>query len=178
MEQFEATWERIKDEDDPRRCQYIKPTAGQCQNVCVEGSSYCPAHGGNKAFDAKKKESLRNYRLTKFHQKIQELGNSDFIYSLRDEVGLLRLMIQEKINHCDDEADLLLISGPLSDLLMKSDKLVNSCHRLETKLGNHLDRTRVVGLAQTIVQIIGKHVTDESLLEKISGEIAEALNPE
>lgn len=177
MAQFETTWERIKDEDDPRRCQGVH-RHGQCRNVVVEGSQYCPAHGGNRAFKSAQEKGLRNYRLTKFRQRIQELGNSDEIISLRDEIGILRLLIEEKINRCDDENDLLLMSGPLSDLLMKSEKLITSCNRLEAKLGNLLDRTKIVTMAQTFVQIISKYVTDENILETISNEIADTLKEE
>ncbi len=175
MSNFEAKWERIKDEDDPRRCQGVRPSQGQCTNVRVEGSEYCPAHGGNKAFQAAEKAGLRNYRLTKFKQRIQELGTSSHIISLRDEIGILRILIEEKINRCDDEVDLIMMSGPLSDLLMKSEKLVTSCNRLETKLGGLLDKTKVIQLAQTIVQIISKHLNDEQLLEAISEDILKAM---
>ena len=175
MAQFESTWERITDEDDPRRCQHIIPTKGQCWNVAVENSTNCPAHGGNKAFEANKKAELRNYRLNKFKVRIQELGNSDDIISLRDEIGILRMLLEEKINKCNDTNDLILMSGPLSDLIMKVEKIVTSCNRLEAKLGNHLDRTKVLQFAQTIVQIIGTHISDEKTLETISQEILTAL---
>jgi len=178
MSHFETIWERVKDEDDPRRCQYIKPTVGQCYNVVVEGSEYCPAHGGNRAFKKQQEKGLRNYRLTKFKQRIQELSNSDEIISLREEIGILRILIEEKINSCNDKTDLLLISGPLSDLVMKSEKLVTSCNRIEAKLGNLLDRTKIVTMAQTFVQIISNYVTDESILEAISNEITATLNEE
>lgn len=176
MKQFEAKWERVTDEDDPRRCQHIIPTAGQCMLIAVEGSPYCPAHGGNKAFEANKKKELRNYRLGKFHQRVQELGSSDAIIDLRDEIGILRMLIEEKINRCKDKGDLLLISGPLSDLMMKVEKIVTSCNRLESRLGNLLDRTKVLQFAQMIVQIISTHIQDETILETISEEIDEALS--
>ena len=175
MADFEAKWGKIKDEDDPRRCQYIRPTQGQCSNVQVEHSQYCPAHGGNKAFEAAKKVELRNYRLNKFHKRIQELGNSDVIMSLREEIALLRILIEEKVNRCDSELDLILMSGPLSDLVMKVEKVVSSCNRLESKLGDHLDRTKVLQYAQIIVQIIAKHVDSNEVVEAINEDIFTAL---
>lgn len=175
MEQFEAKWERVTDEDDPRRCQCIIPTRGQCYNVVVKHSQYCPAHGGNKAFQAAQNKQLRNYRLSKFNARIQELGNSDGIMSLRDEVAVLRVLIEEKINRCSDEQDLLMVSGPLSDLIMKVEKVVSSCNRLESKLSNHLDKTKVLQYAQMIVQIIANHVEDDKKIEAINEEIFQAL---
>ena len=54
MSDFKTTWERV-DEDSPDRCQCIMPNTGQCMLKAVKDSSYCPAHGGNKAFQAKEK---------------------------------------------------------------------------------------------------------------------------
>lgn len=172
---MEPTWERITDEDDPRRCQAVRPSHGQCTLVSLEGSTYCAAHGGNKAVEAKKKQELRNYRLTKFKQKVQELGNSDEIMSLREEIAILRVLFQEKWNRCDDEYELTMMSGPLSDLIMKVEKVVSSCNRLESKLGSHLDKTKVLQYAQMIVQIIAKHVQDDKLIEMINEEIFKSL---
>lgn len=175
MEQFTTKWERIKDEDDPRRCQGVKPSQGQCRNISVEGSKFCPGHGGNKAFEAEKAKNLKNYRLNKFHVRIQELGNSNFVMDLREEIALLRILIEEKVNQCQCDADLILISGPLSDLVVKVEKLVTSCNRIDFKLGNLLDRTKVLQYAQQLVQIVGKHVTDTTVLEKISEEFLTIL---
>lgn len=175
MEQFEANWERIKDEDDPRRCQGVRPTKGQCRNIAVEGSTFCPGHGGNKAFEAEKKRKIRNYKLNKFHLRIQELGDSSYVMDLREEIALLRMLIEEKVNQCNDNTDLILVSGPLSDLVVKVEKLVTSCNRLDFKLGGLLDRTKVVQYAQSLVRIVAKYVTDEVALEKISEEFLTTL---
>lgn len=174
MSNFKTTWERV-DEDSPDRCQYIMPNTGQCRIKAVEDSQYCPAHGGNKAYQAKEKKDLRNYRLNKFKQRVGELSANDAIFSLKEEIGILRLLIEEKLNQCNDNAELMLISGPLSDLVMKADKLVTSCNRLDRHLGNSLDKGRVLQFAQTIVQIIGNHISDDEILEKISSQILEAL---
>lgn len=176
MSQFETTWERIKDEDDPRRCQGVRPNIGQCTNVAVEGSNYCPAHGGNRGFQTQEKEKIRNYQLGKFHQRVQELGDSDYVMDLREEVALLRMLVEKKVRQCQTDSDLVLISGPLSDLVVKVDKMVTSCNRLESKLGNHLDRTKVVQYAQLLVQIVAKHVADVTILEKISDEFLTTLD--
>ena len=72
-------------------------------------------------------------------------------------------------------SDLILISGPLSDLVVKVEKLVTSCNRIDSKLGNLLDRTKVAQYAQSLVQIIAKHVNDATVLEKISEEFLTIL---
>ena len=171
-------WERITDEDDPRRCQAVIPTRGQCNLVAVEGSSYCPAHGGNTALKAKKKKDMDNFRLnqSKYRNRANELNDSNKIASLRGEIAILRILIEERFNRCSDQQELLLSSGPLSDLIMKSAALVEKCHKLDDKLGNLLDRSKVMQFAQCIVEIISANVTDELVLEKISLGINKSLS--
>ena len=131
-----------------------------------------------QGFSSKRKsltKELRNYRLTKFKQRVSQLSSSDAILSLKEEIGIIRLLIEEKINQCEDTAELMLVSGPLSDLTMKAEKLVTSCNRLDRNLGNLLDKGRVLQFAQTVVQIVSDHVRDDEILEKISSQILEAL---
>lgn len=166
-------WERVE-EDDPRRCQAVRPTVGQCMNRAVDGSNYCYAHGGNKGEEKKKKQNMNNFRLNMHKERAEELNNSDEITSLKDEVTLLRILIEERWNRCSNQQELLLSSGPLSDLIMKCSALVEKCHKLDTKLGNLLDRSKIIQFAQIIIEIISKHV-DEEILESISSEIDSAL---
>ena len=87
MSNFETKWERVE-EDSLERCQYIG-AKGQCRIKRVEHSEYCPAHGGNKAFQAHEKRQLRNYRLNQFKQRTEELAHSDGILSLKEEIAIL-----------------------------------------------------------------------------------------
>ncbi|MFA5760039.1 MAG: hypothetical protein WC942_11905 [Clostridia bacterium] len=118
---------------------------------------------------------MKNYRLAKFKDRATELSEGDNITSLRDEVALLRMLIEERINRCNDTSDLLLISGPLSDLILKVEKVVSSMHRLESKLGLHLDKTRIIQFAQVIIEIIGKYETNPEVLDAVGEDIFKAL---
>ena len=171
---FDPKFERVE-EDDPNQCQHIIPTQGQCPLKACPGGQYCPAHGGNAGVQAAEKKSLRNYQLNKFRVRTAELGNSSEILSLKDEIGILRLLIEEKINQCHDQTELMLMSGPLSDLIMKVDRVVTSCNKLESKLGNFLDKTAILNFAQQIIKIICNNVDDELVIEKISEEISQIM---
>ncbi len=170
----ENKFQRITDPDDPERCQGVT-RQGQCDLKAVSGGRFCLAHGGATELKAQETVNLRNYRLAKFHTRAKELGDSDQITSLKDEVALLRMMIEEMINGCTDSQELLMRSGPLSDLIMKTEKLVSSCHRLDSRLGNLLDRTKVLQFAQIVVEIIGNKIDDPETLDDISSSILKAL---
>ncbi len=168
-----SQWEKV-DKDDPLRCQGVN-IHGQCTNKALKGSDFCPAHGGNKGVEAAKRKEMRNYRLAQFQSRVSEFSDSDHIIGLREEIGILRLLMEEKLNSCTDAHELLLMSGPLSDLAMKIDKIVSNCNRLESKLGGLLDREKILESARTIIQIISKHIKDDETLDAIAEEILTSL---
>jgi hypothetical protein len=165
--------QKVKDQDDPNRCQGITAN-GQCLYYQEKDSKFCIMHGGNKAGEAVEKGKMRNYRLTKFKARAEQLSNSSNVNSLRDEVAILRILIEEKWNSCNDTSDLLLQSGPLSDLTIKCSALVEKCQRLEYKLGNFLDRNKIMQFAQICVEIISSYVEEEDM-DAVSDAILKAL---
>lgn len=161
--------------DDPRRCQ-ARVQQGQCPFLSVEGTSSCPMHGGVGADGAHEEKSKRIYRLTKYRARVGELADHDQIKSLREEIGVLRMMLEEIINRCKDDSDLLIYSSKISDLVMKVEKLVSSCHRLELSTGALLDKAAVLQLASAVVEIISRHVDDQDLVSDIADEILVAVS--
>jgi hypothetical protein len=170
------TVQRIEHEDDPRRCQaLIRGGKGQCQCIKIEGSEYCIMHGGQCVAKAVEKENKRMYQLAKWNARIGEFAEHPNIKSLRDELGILRMVLEEKLRMCGDAHTLILSSGPISELVMKIEKIVKSCHRLDSSLHELLDKTAILHLGGEIVEIIGRHVKDDQIVDSIATEIGEAI---
>lgn len=166
---------RAASPDSPTRCQATVKTQGQCTLEAVPGSPYCSVHGGSKIALAQRTAELNNYRLTNYKVRVGELANSEKVKSLRDEIGILRMLVEERLNSCRTDLDLIIHSQPLAELIMKVDKLVNSCHSLETKMSLMLDRSAVIQLSSVIVDIIGQYVTDPDELIDIATKIGAAV---
>lgn len=162
-------------EDDPLRCQCTQTQYGQCMNKACEDSDYCIIHGGQHAINKRKKEKLRNYILTKHQARIERHKTAPDIKSLRDEVAILRMLMEERLNHCKDDMDLILHSGPISDLVMKIDKLVNSCHKLEGSLGQLLDKQAILTFASEVITVITDNLDDPVKIDAISNGIMEIV---
>jgi len=171
---------RLVEADSPNRCQAVTPK-GQCNGAAAEGSKFCMMHGGNKAGEAKVKQSLRNYQLTRFNARLQQLGDSGEIKSLRDEIAILRMLMEERLNQCRDQMDLIYQSGPISDLVLKIEKVVTSCHKLELSTGSLLDKQAIMQFGSEMISLISTHITDEVVLSRISeaiyATIARSINP-
>jgi hypothetical protein len=156
--------------DSPDRCQAVTGK-GQCLYKAMTGSNYCPMHGGNKAQDSLKAASLKNYRLSKWQGRVAEFADNGAVKSLREEVGILRMVLEEMVSRCGDPVDLVLNSAKISDMVTKVEKLVVSCHRLESSLGMLLDKQAAMQLSGEIVDIITRHIKDDSAIASIANEI-------
>jgi hypothetical protein len=106
--------------------------------------------------------SLRNYRLATFHlrARLEQLGVSPGIKSLRDEIAILRALLEQRLEQCKDTTDFILQSGPISDLKLKIEKLVASCHHLEGSMGQLLDKQAILQFASVVIDIISEELKD------------------
>lgn len=171
---LQADIRRVEDPADPRRCQSMTSN-GQCLNKALEGVSNCSVHNGNSQVNSNARKSTRMYRLNKWQDKISKMADNPKLKSLNEEVGILRVMLEETINKCKTEHDLILQSAVISDLIGKIERLVNSCHKLDKDLKVMLDKNEAVQLADTLLAIILKNIKDEVVLESVSTAFEEAI---
>jgi len=146
-----------------------------CNNDAVEDSDYCIKHGGSLVRKRKKVEGLRNYRLNRYKQRADELVENDKLKDLRDEVAILRILLEERFNACENPSELILHSNNIADLVLKINTLVTSCHKLDMQLGDMLDRTTIIEMADKIIDLISDEVTDADALDRISNGLAEIM---
>ena len=161
--------------DAPNRCQTVN-SKGQCQNEAVEGGTNCLAHGGNKQLESIAKAGLRNYRKSVWLARIGQHADNPGIKSLREEIGILRIILEERLTHCDTPLKLMMESQSIADLVMKVDHVVTSCHKLEDKLKLVVDKSQLIHFASVVVDAIASIVTDERMMEAISTAIVSAID--
>lgn len=169
-------WVRVE-ENDPARCQSVDRT-GQCRYKAVDGTSYCPRHiGGGQSSQTKSlaETALKNYRLGKWKDRVGEMVSSPDIKSLREEVGITRVMLEEILNKCTDTNELLLYSDKIQTTVGVIEKLVLSCQKLEEKNNVLIDRNAIINLADSIVGIIGEHIDDPDILKVIGERIVASI---
>lgn len=166
-------YQRVAD-DDPRRCQVVT-ARGQCNIIAVEGGKVCWNHGGNVSAIAAEKRDLRNYNLTRWKNRVNQMSDNPKVKSLREEIGILRLTLETQMNMCQSETDLLIHSHVISKLVNDIDKIVNSCHRLEGQLGQTMDKSALINFASKVVSIVSEVLApvdgDGSLSEQIANRL-------
>jgi len=150
---------------------------GQCPFVKVNDTDYCARHGGALSDVKQEKAAVRNYHLTKWQGRVNQLADNSGIKSLREEVGILRMILENMLNTAQDNDMLLMYSTRASDLIMKIERLVTSCDKMEGKMGQLLGKDSVLRLAAQYVEIITDHITDTDIVDKISTKmIAVTMN--
>jgi len=124
---------------------------------------------------------IRKFRLTKWRERLNEFSDDSEIKSLREEIGILRILLEEQMNTCTSTNELIMHSGRIGDLILKIEKLVSSCHRLDTSLGGMLDKSAAHQFSLEVVKIIQNELstaiesivtdTSEENINKILGEV-------
>jgi hypothetical protein len=167
--------ERVTDLTDPRRCKGAAPD-GQCQNVSEYGSDYCPAHGGRTGLE--EAEDKRGYLLAKAEDRTRLVGMADKlepVKELRDLIALQHMLIEKRYNLINSDTDLLTACGPLNTMLTTMERLISSCHRVETNLGELLQRHAVLTLAKEMVRIVIDELEGIENYEYIVDQITQRL---
>ncbi len=165
----------VTDPADPRRCKYSYPHE-QCWREAEPGCEYCLAHGGKSTALA---EDTRLYHLAEVDSRtrLAELSSHERIKSLREEIALVRILIEKRMNMIKTEADLLSACGPINNMLLTLEKLIKSCHALEQSLGELLSKQSVVRLGQSICEIVIEELQGIEGHEEIIDRIVERLFP-
>lgn len=166
-------FQRVTDPADPNRCQGVTSN-GQCLSLASPGAKFCSFHGPG-AVKQVKTQALRNFRLTQYQSRVGEFADNDQLKSLREEIGIVRMVLETVLNQCQTPVDLLMNTTKISNLIGQIEKLVVSCHRLEEKTGLLMDATGALVLANSLIDIISEHVTDEAALEAVSSKILAAI---
>jgi hypothetical protein len=157
------------------QCQ-TQTTRGQCTNAMMPGSEYCPAHGGNRGYTAMRKENRRLYEIGRYQDKISRMADHEGANSFREEIAVLRMMLETRLQGCQDDHDLMMHSQTISSLVMNIEKAVGSALKLETQLGKVLTEEQATAWTAEILEIIGNHVTDPATLEAMSDELLQSLD--
>lgn len=164
--------------NDPNRCQRTIP-GGQCTKPAIPGSLFCAIHTPRLDNSA---AMIRHYNLT--NERLGEAAgrhsaNSE-IKSLREEIAITRAIIEMRLNSVSTEAELAAAMPAIHSYIVAIEKLVSSCHAMETKLGKLLDKTSIMSLAQRLISIIADNLGPEvpgrdEIVEKIARAIIDAV---
>lgn len=151
--------ERVTDLADPRRCQGAAKT-GQCWNVALPTSRFCKAHGGS--LTDPEAAAKRRYLLNDVREQVRlnELVEHGKLTSLREEIALFQLMINERWNMAKTPVEKQQAMAAVDSMARTLEKLQKTYFQLEKESGNLLPREELVVRGQALAQ---------AMLEELEG---------
>ena len=155
--------------DDPRRCQGSMPN-GQCTLEALPNLKFCKIHSSGEKKRADK-EKIRNLNLAVWQSRVGELADSPHAKSLREEIGILRLMLEALLNNCVSQTELLANSNKIADLVSRIEKIVGTCHNLEKSSGQLLDKSAALQLAGAFIDIVAEFCSNPEEVNKIADAV-------
>lgn len=171
----EFRFKRVPYPEHPDRCQANRGNHGQCLNYRIGVSRYCPAHGGNRANNVKRKQELAMYEKNTFLQSEEFKANPNLV-SLTDEVAMMKAMINKVQATIKDDLSFQQHGAKLVDLITRADKLVISCNRLTEKLNLSMNAQQAMAWANEVLAIIGEVVQDADKVAEIQSRILASLD--
>lgn len=165
--------EHYVDLDDPNRCEGSF-SGGQCRHQAEPGDRFCKGCGGKNRLSL---EARRQYLLKDTRQaaRLAEFAEHDDIKSLREEIGLARVLLERRFNMIQSDADLLAACGPVNAMLLTIERLVKTSHQIETNLGVLLTRNTVLKLAQAMCEIVIDEIQAVPGFEQIVDRLSQRL---
>lgn len=156
-----------------QRCQHSGPR-GQCPQAAVDGSKFCSRHC-NEA------DRLRGYRLsdTSLRARFDHFSDSESLETVRDEVILLRSLINERLDLAKTEADKVVAFQVIHPALSTLNKLVESLGKLERQTDAVLGKAALNDLCDEIAKILIEELCDmdgfEGIVDRIATRISDAI---
>lgn len=162
--------------EHPDRCKGMG-TTGQCNNMAaVAGGRYCKLHGGAQEMKAEKEKRTRMYRLQKWQERLDEFAESDDLKSLREEIGILRILMEERFSEAKTPVDLLIQAPAIADLTQKITNTVQACHKMEQATGNLLDKQAVLRFADVIIRTVSEvFAGQDTKIAEVADKILESI---
>ena len=136
------------------QCEYLS-SFGQCKKEAVKDDHFCEEHTSRDNQD-----KVGVYLITNrfFGEAAARHAESDKIKSLEGEIAILRALLERRLNSIESEAEAVSMAPIIKDTMLAIDKLVNSWHAMDVKLGNVLSKNALLKLAQEFIEIITKTI--------------------
>ena len=169
--------DRVTDEADPNRCKG-SVGHGQCMYAAVEGSDYCRVHA--RAYAAPEK-GMRRYLFAKAadQARLAQLSEGDDIKSLREEMSLVTMMIEEQWNTANTPLERQQMHARINTLLQTLDKLTKTSSQLEERRGSVLAKATLYHIGQQIclklIERLGSLPNAEQLLTQLHGDVISVI---
>lgn len=139
-----------------------------------DGPAFCPRHQG-QSISVERRERMRIYHVAQWRDRIAQHGDHPRIKSLREDIGILRMTLEAKLERMQDLADLDMRSSQITTLVQEIARTIQIGHKIEKESGFLLDRTQALVFIEEILAVVSQHVTDPEVLQIIINSMSQSV---
>jgi len=114
------------------------------------------------------------YHLKRWKDRVEEFSGDTEIKNLTEEVGIIRMMLEETLNQCNDEDALIQHSGRIIQMVDKVQALVGTIDKMDARAA--LPPEVLSKIATEWILIICQYVKEEDKLEELSDKLVGCLD--
>lgn len=142
-------------------------TGEQCTKWAVEGRRFCKDHGGTGGRPPTTGRQSR-YVCEALGDSINKFRNDPDIKCIRDEIAVLRALLENAMTRITEEpASLLLFAPALEELCNNIGKQVERLVKIEDGLKLTVSVVDIHTMVNQVVEILTQEIDDEDALAKI-----------
>jgi hypothetical protein len=136
------------------QCEYITST-GQCPHEAISPGRFCQAHSATSA-----KTMMNQYRIacSQLGDSPERHAKADQLKSISGEIVIMRSLLESRLNMIENPAEMVAAMPMLKEYALAVEKLATSCHTMDVKIGNLLDKQALMNLAREIIAIIETNI--------------------
>jgi hypothetical protein len=144
---------------------------GSCPRLAATGSLFCDRHTDEQMM-------VRDFLIEDADLRAKfETHKASDLYSLQNEVALLRTMIYDRLNMAKSEAERIVAYREIGTWMGTIDKLVNSLNKLEKETSQVLTKEAVLAIGRAMVQVIADEIKALPDHEQVIDAIAVRIVP-
>jgi hypothetical protein len=113
-------------------------------------------------------------------------AQGDKLKDLKGEIVILRSLLEARLNMINGDAELIAAMPTLKDYAQTIEKIISSCHAMDVKLANLLNKSALIQVAQDIIVIMEENLrplvdttpsteTVDETIEAIGRSIVESI---
>ena len=148
-----------------RTCEAKNKEGLRCTQPANEGSPFCSLHGPRRAKPPTIYDWAKNDYLKSLEERVQEFKDPR-TFNLREEIGILRVVLERMLNSVHDDPSLLLASSEIQQTILTIERLLKTTHDMERQTGELMSRDEVREVTATLLQIMVEVLEDLAEREK------------
>lgn len=142
-------------------------TGQPCTRWAVEGAKFCAKHKGLKVGRPLITGRQSRYKNETLGESINKFRNDPDIKCIRDEIAVLRALLENAMKRIEDSASAIALTPALEELCNNIGKQVERLVKIEDGLKLTVSVVDIHVMVNQVVEILSQEVDDERTLDKI-----------